>query len=268
MINVSERFRPKERKPYPPDNSPGFEEWFASRYQKEDNTSGIKYLPVMWTEYFKRCNYGQDRIGLKKLQMYLDTIKEPCFTICQYDDGCLIQTKGIKFYNMGAKGDYQLPLLCQPRGKVNVSKNLLANFIGKVTHPIRTGLLELKGKEGYFISTEQTGLESYTHILASSVFTLCPRGYGKTSFRIAEALEQGSIPVYISDEFLEPYGELFTKYGLTITEYDLPILNDILCAVPDWKVLELQMIGAEVYKQYFSFEGAYKYIIQSLNQSV
>jgi len=35
-----------------------------------------------------------------------------------------------------------------------------------------------------------------------SKFALCPRGYGKTSFRIQEALQYGAIPVYISDEYL------------------------------------------------------------------
>jgi hypothetical protein len=261
---IPERFRPKEKKPYPPDNSPGFEEWFAGRYRTEDNISGIKYLPVMWTEYFKRCNYGKDRIGLKKLQSFLETIKEPCFTICQYDDGCLVPTNGTKFYNMGAKGDYQLPLICKPHGRVNVGKNLLANFIGKVTHPIRTGLMDLKGKEGYFISTEQTGLESYTHILASSVFTLCPRGYGKTSFRIAEALEQGSIPVYISDEFLEPHGIDFNEYGVKIS--DVSKIEEVLSKLSCQEIECLQMDGKMVYENYYTFEANYKLIIQSLNK--
>lgn len=265
---IHERFRPKERKPYPPDNSPSFEEWFAGRYRKEDNKSGITYLPVMWTEYFKRCNYGKDRSGMNRLRTTLEAIKEPCFTICQYDDGCLIPTKGIKFYNMGTTGDYQLPLLCQPHGKVSAKKNLLASFIGKETHPIRKSVLDLKGREGHFISTDQTGLESYCHILASSIFTLCPRGYGKTSFRIAEALEQGSIPVYISDEFLEPHGINFSEYGIRIKGgASAEFINAWLRGISDEQITKLQKRGKEVYENYYTFEANYKLIIQSLNQT-
>ena len=37
-------------------------------------------------------------------------------------------------------------------------------------------------------------------LVAQSLFLLSPRGNGATSFRIFEALEHGSIPVYIFDD--------------------------------------------------------------------
>jgi hypothetical protein len=45
-----------------------------------------------------------------------------------------------------------------------------------------------------------TNSQAFRHIAAQSLFLLSPRGNGATSFRIFEALEHGSIPVYIFDD--------------------------------------------------------------------
>ncbi|KAJ1465033.1 hypothetical protein T484DRAFT_1866809, partial [Baffinella frigidus] len=39
----------------------------------------------------------------------------------------------------------------------------------------------------------------FRDVTAASVFSLAPRGNGASSFRIFEALEHGSVPVYIYD---------------------------------------------------------------------
>ena len=58
---------------------------------------------------------------------------------------------------------------------------------------------------GIYVS-ESLGRESFLDILTRSAFALCPRGYGKTSFRICESLEVGVIPVYIYDDPWIPFG--------------------------------------------------------------
>jgi hypothetical protein len=41
--------------------------------------------------------------------------------------------------------------------------------------------------------------------MADSVFALCPRGYGPTSFRLYEAMQMGCVPVYITDQAWLPF---------------------------------------------------------------
>lgn len=267
VLSIPAIFQQRELKHYPPGNINPFEEFFLDRYRPEDNNSDRIYLPVLWTEYFKYNHYGKHKRGMQNLQDFLNKLdrSKKYFSVIQYDDHCLSNTKhlDIKWVALGCRGDYQLPLLCQPHGKREVERNLFANFIGKRTHPIREQVFNLKGKD-YFISDQNTPIDAYTYIMASSVFTLCPRGYGKTSFRIAEALEQGSIPVYISDEFLEPMD--FERYGVKINPGE--DIDKRLREVESWQILHKQNKGKEVYEKYFSFEGAYNQVINYLNGQV
>lgn len=211
MIQVPEEFRPHQLKPYPPDNFEPFEEWFGKNYDPARNKSDREYLPIYWTSFYCNNHHGKHRRSMRHLQDFLDRLDrtKKYWTIVQYDDWILnnVSHLDLKVFGMGCKGDYQLPLVCQPHHyefKEN-GRPIFASFIGAVTHPIRQKMIdELKDKEDYFISTERTSLHTYCKIMSMSKFALCPRGYGKTSFRIQEALQYGAIPIYISDEHLSP----------------------------------------------------------------
>ena len=43
--------------------------------------------------------------------------------------------------------------------------------------------------------------------IKESYFSICPRGYGPTSFRLYESIQMGTVPIYISDKFFLPYIE-------------------------------------------------------------
>lgn len=207
---VPHEFTPKQLKPYPADNFEPFEEWFFKNYQPERNLSDRIYLPIQWTAFYCNNKHGRDKRFMKALQFYLNhhlDRNKKYFCVCQYDDRILndVSHLDLKVFGMGCKGDVQLPLVCQPHKYEfkETGRPIFASFIGSITHPIREQMVkELQGKDGYFISTEPTSLHSYCYIMSQSKFVLCPRGYGKTSFRIMEALQYGAIPVYISDEFL------------------------------------------------------------------
>lgn len=202
-------FTPKQLKPYPPDNNIPFEEWFFKNYDPDRNASDRIYLPVQWTAFYCNHKHGRDKSAMRSLQNWLNNLdrSKKYFTVIQYDDGILnnVSHLDLKVCGLGCEGDIQLPLVCQPH-KYDFKESgrpIFASFIGAITHPIRQRLVqELDGKEGYFISTENTGLHSYCYIMSLSKYVLCPRGYGKTSFRIQEALQYGATPIYISDEFL------------------------------------------------------------------
>lgn len=249
--------RPRESRPYPPDNSPPFEEWFLDNYDETRNKSDYVYLPILVTELNKLY------IRNKKVRWAVDAYfkeldkSKKYFLIVQHDDGVLFNCHGanIKVFGMGCKGDIQLPLVCQPH-KYEFKENgrpIFASFIGSITHPIRKRLVEeLKGKDGYFISTEPTSLESYCYIMSMSKFVLCPRGYGKSSFRIQEALQYGAIPVYISDEYLKLPD---------MWEY---MISDNVERISDNKLYYFQMNGKVAYKEYFTYSAVANMIYENL----
>lgn len=235
-VIVPGEFQQTVNKPYPEDNHIIFEQYFENFWNFGGNPNEIAYadfvskpvgiikegqkkieriyLPIFWTSYYMNNAYGSDKDAMKRLQDFLSTLNPSLkyFTIVQYDDGILNDLRHIDCHILGMGGgkiDSVIPLTATARPcmakPVGDSRKYIANFIGKITHPIRRRIIEtFQNKEGFYISTRNHSIEEYTRIIADSYFTLAPRGYGQTSFRIKEAYEQASIPVYISDHFLTP----------------------------------------------------------------
>jgi len=267
-VNVPLRFQPQINVVYPPDNNTEFERWFAQRFTGA-NTDRV-YIGVMWCGFQVNHNYGKDERAMLRLQSFIDTLptEYKYFTISQFDDGVGVDWKGkdVLVFDMSKRGEnhYPLPLIGEQHPyKFDVKKKYFANFIGNLTHPIREHARKLEGKEGFYISFKQHGIMDYCRVIAQSTFTLCYRGYGLNSFRIAEALQYGSIPVYISDEFIEAHNIQIDTYGVKVHESQLPELEQILADV----LLE-QVLGkhkeTDMDKIGFSYEGCYQKIIQHL----
>lgn len=260
-VQVPDHFQPKHPFAYPGDNDIDFERWY---YLHHKGSAGRVYLPVMWTAFY--CRQAKNILGLQK---FLDTLDKSLkyYTIVQYDDGILNDVSGldIKVFSMsGLPMDYPLPLLCQehkypPAGK----KDIFCSFVGRNTHPIRSEILKIK-QPGWHITDKVVKLPQFCDILSRSVFTLCPRGYGPTSFRISECMQFQSIPVYISDKFIEPHGIPFDTYGVTVQPGNVALLPYILSKI-DVEEKKHQVLTH--YKKYFSYE-ANKQIIDDLISTI
>lgn len=268
MIKVPEIFQPQINVVYPPNNFVEFERWFGEKYNG-CNTDRV-YIKIYWCGYQVNNNYGNDLVSMKALQYFVDTLPNDLkyFTISQYDNGVGVDWKGkdVLEFNMSKTGGnmYPLPLIGQPHPYVfNEEKKYIANFVGGLTHPIREHAKTLIGKEGYYISFDRHSPEDYCRIIAQSIFTLCYRGFGLNSFRISEALQYGSIPVYISDEFIEPHNIDINEYGYKINESDLHKLQEILKGELPF-VSKLSSVLQCYYEQYFTYEGCYNKIINYL----
>lgn len=255
---------------YPIDNSIDFERWYYESYRPEEERSRV-YLPVLWTSYHCAHKFGKDLRAINDLQRYIDGLdrNKKYYTICQYDDGPdingTIQLEGldIKVFGMaGGRNDFPIPLLCQPHGFTQQpKKDLLSSFVGRITHNQRGTMIKaLEGKDGHYISTKSHNMTEYCSIMARSVFALCPRGYGPTSFRIMEAVQTGAIPVYISDHFVLPYNRPF-DYGLLVEpEKDVcQVLSDI----PKPMITVLQQ-NLDRVKPLFTYHGCKAKILEEL----
>lgn len=259
-VLVPDQFRPKHPFAYPGDNDTEFERWYMENYT---GVEGRTYLPIMWTAYYCKMDRAHLKSGqLASLQKFLDNLdrSKKYFTIVQYDDGILNDLKDldIKVFSMSGKPmDYPLPLICKEHEPVIPVSNrdIFVSFLGRNTHPIRSEVLKIK-HPGWFISDKIQKLPEFCRTLARSVFTLCPRGYGPTSFRIKEAMQYGSIPVYISDVFIEPHWIDFNNYGVKVTPDQINDLPKILSEIN----VEGKQDAIKSIWPWFTFEGNKKII--------
>lgn len=256
----------------PPNNKIIFEEYFAQRFLSEKPEIDREYLEVCWTNYYVGKNYCND--DMSDLQNYLDALdrSKKYFTVCQWDDGIVNNVEGLDLYvfSSGGIGDYAYPLNCLPHPNLegsNFQKHILCSFVGAIygRHKVREIMDKiLRQKIGVFIS-ERLSFEDFYSVMQRSLFALCPRGYGKTSFRICEALQLDAIPVYIYDDPWIPFeDELdFEEYGVLCHVDELPALYDKLVdMVKDVNnIRSLIRRGGEVYRDYYSFDGCYNKIL-------
>lgn len=258
------KFQPHILPIYPPNNFKIFEEWFAGNY-KGCKTDRV-LLPFFPTSYWVNNNYAQDLVAKREAQDYIDSLPNDIkyFVICQYDDGCLIDWKGkdVLEFNMSKKIGVELPLLCMPHPyKFSGEKKYLVNFIGSRTHPIRDELEKYKGREGWYISYERHDIETYCRVISESIFTLCPRGYGSNSFRICEAMQYRSIPVYISDEFIRPFNDRIENWMVVADKNEIGELSERLQL---WDNATKGVFGITYYNKYYTYEGCFNEIIKYL----
>lgn len=276
MQYVTENLIIKTNHEYPPHNLMVFEEYFYKRYIEDKPFTSRTYLPIQWTSCYLARNCKKDSdgvyIGLIDIQNFLDALPrdKKYFTIVQYDDGILNDLSGFDIYKFasGGIGDYPIPLICMPYKKINKDRDIFASFVGTIKgrHPVREKMyFNTKDRSDYHIS-ELVNFDCFKDIMERSVFSLCPRGYGKTSFRINESLNLGSIPVYIYDDPWIPFFDEidFKNYGVLIHESDLHQIDDILKSYSTKQIEELREYGRYVYNEYFIYESCYNKILKKL----
>ena len=106
--------------------------------------------------------------------------------------------------------------------------------------------------------TEFTELESnnFKSIISTSYFSICPRGYGPTSFRLYESLALGSIPIYVSDEFILPFNEIidWNNMAVLIKPNEVKKIPKIIKSILDTeKYNEMLNYGQHCFEKYFNF---------------
>lgn len=268
---VPGKFRLPQHRPYPPNTVQMFEEYFAYNYTGECDRV---YLPVFWTSYYCVRNYGKDEKAVEELQGFLNNLdtSKKYFSVYQLDFGITLDVSHLDiifFAPCGNRVDFPIPLLCTPLNYdfefKDLTRDIFISFVGRETHFVRSILMRnLINKSGTYMSTGGHSPMTYSSILRRSVFALAPRGVGCTSFRILEAVYEGAIPVYISDEFVEPYGIDFNKYGVRIPLEDAHDTERILKEIPQEEILKKQRKLRQI-KSVFTYQFCMRYINNKLN---
>lgn len=264
MIPVPRIFQPKIRVEYPRHNWTIFEQWLIENLRHEN------YLPINWCGFFVNNDYGNNKRAMQGLQKFIDSLdrNKPMWTVTQYDLGILtdISKHNIKVFGSGGgRIDFPLPLICHPHGKKENKRDIFASFIGSKTHPIRNKLIELYSDHKDWVVTDlHYEIDTFCDVLSRSVFALSPRGFGLTSFRICEALEQGAIPVYISDEWIQPGNVDFNEYGVLVHADEIDELDAILSNISPAQIESKREAGRYYYEKMFSFNGCKQLILDNI----
>lgn len=266
-VDVPEKFRPHIITVYPPNNFEIFEEWFRENYIGCDTNR--MYLDIFPTSYWVNNDYGNNQIARKEIQDYVGSLPldKKYFSIAQYDNGFMLDWGGkdVLEFNMSKTNGVMMPLLCQPHPYTFDTMKLRAvSFVGSKTHKIRELMNVFKDNPDCCILFESVPIEEYCKILAESVYSLCPRGYGINSFRIQESLQYGAIPVWISDDFVHPWGLNFNDFGVLVNSRHAHPLPEILENIPQSEIESKQSKIKEVYEKYYTYEANLNHIIKYL----
>jgi hypothetical protein len=171
------------------------------------------YLPVFWWRWI--CNHPWGNYLRRKFinqvkQAILDDSKT--FTIVQVCQRQLATDLGKTIvFSTGRSNEnaLDLPLLCKPHLPPTPMPELkyLVSFAGRLdTHPIRKAMVQCFANvpNSYFYEGHLTTDLYATQILESAI-TLCPRGWGGSSYRFFETMQLGRVPFLIGDFDTRPF---------------------------------------------------------------
>ena len=287
VLMKNDVLRPASISPtYPPYHTGEYlEEYFFKRLNEENVQTDRQYIDVFWTNNF--CNSMFAGQQYQNIQEQLDSVLSldgKYFTVSQFDDGPFEKfPEDTLIFSAGGnrEGDniIPIPLICGsiPKELIpNKEKTILASFVGsRNTHPIRMDMCNhLSGKEGYKISAGNWSTEvpmdnfkRFLDITCSSKFGLAPRGYGKSSFRMYEILQLGTVPVYISDVHYLPWSDEldWNDFCVPVNEDEIEDIDAILKSIDDVEYNNLLENGKKVYEEYFTLEGMFKNIIKRIS---
>jgi hypothetical protein len=277
LYKYFQEFRPNPTYPtYPPYHQGRYlDQYFIEYFRNNKTNKNIFLIPVDWTTcYIQNFNLPllQEKIlSLDKNKRY--------FAVSQHDDAIkeYLPSNTLRFCAGGNSGGIPIPLVCSQipdKYKSNKEKDIFCSFVGSITHPIRQQMVNVLGNNSNYIlkykqwtdKVNDTELNEFMDITSRSIFTLCPRGYGKNSFRMYEAMQLGSIPVYIYDEDWRAFKDdiNWDEFSISVHTSQISQIDNILSKISDDKIKQMSKKAIESYNNVFSLESLSKQIIGKL----
>jgi hypothetical protein len=279
LYDYFEEFRPNPTYPtYPPYQTGKYlEDWFIDFFKTQKIEKEIYFLPIIWTTCY--IEFVKLPLLQEKL-LSLDPTKE-YFAVHQHDDSIreFIPFNLKKFSVGGLTGGIPLPPTCSdiPQKYIKFqNRDIFASFVGSTTpsNMVRNTMINfLKDDSDFYLhyrtwenTVEEDRMLHFFDVCSRSTFTLCPRGYSYSSFRMSECMQFGSIPVYIYDTDWRPFKHVINwdEFSISIHYSQLSNLKTILKSIPEEKVKQMSKNCIEYYKKYFTREAVSNLIISML----
>jgi hypothetical protein len=160
----------------------------------------------------------------------------------------------------------------------------LYSFFGELSHPylplehIRNKIKSIPLKRDVFIgSTLPSDLKrelrgnystsnEYELISRNSVFTLAPAGFGRWTYRFFQAIQWGSIPVLLSDDYIKPFEDSipYDQFCITLDEKNISEIDAILRSYTENEIKTLQTSLKEN-QCHFTYNAFFRNLCNKLN---
>jgi hypothetical protein len=286
QLILGKQFRPQTSHVYPPFKNGRYMEEYAYEYYQNNKVavgSSAIYIPIFWTNLQNHPGFQDMKAKYNALlQIAIDMENNRCsekpvyFTIVQHDDGPLLDLpKGTIIFG-ACTGTLPLPLIYEDITNTllmapRLKKDLLASFVGSITHPIRDAMCNAvkghndiicNGKNGWTPSVPSDLADQFIALTLRSKFCLAPRGYGRSSFRFFEAMLLDTIPVYIwDDKCWLPYKDCvaYSSFSVCIHANEIDNIYEILSSITDEEYDKMQYCMRNARKM-FTLEWMCKYI--------
>ena len=178
-------------------------------------------------------------------------------------DGAL---QNILVLSAGGYGHVPLPLLNQPEAPLQNlappgARRFFVSYVGSRTHAphsVRQWSIRLLWACCKLLGHDcpHHHGEGWRDVMRHSRFSLCPRGFGRSSYHIAETLQLGLIPIHVySDRPWLPYARVFHSCGYAASVFGLPRLLWRLVWLTDAEVLAREARARELAASHFSLAG-------------
>ena len=267
-------------------SGPRMDAYFFQYFEETSQLLPYIYIPVFWTDC-KNNAAGSDvdlenyKTAAEKFMEGLDRNRS-YFTLMQHADGfapvkvpsdlrVVVFDSGGTIamahpYDMNIIA-IPIPLLKQELHPSFVEKKRLGTFVGTIgteygKTETRPRLLAL-----YNGTFEFSGYrEDWPAFMESGHFSLAPRGYGPTSFRLYESLQLGLIPIYVWERFYWlPYQELIDWKQIAIV-VGRPFVRSVDRMVREAPVAAMQQKILQV-RHMFTYQYTSQYIVRVLAEA-
>ena len=273
FLSLGKQFRPGTSQVYPPFKHGRYMEEYAYEYFIQHDAAlqtDRVYIPVFWTNLQNHPGFSQMK---SRYQTLLDSAidseervaghKLTYFTVVQHDDGPQLALPPNTIVFGACTGTVPLPLIYEDTRETllkepRAEKVYLASFIGSITHPIRSMICDAIKPYADIVCNEKNIWSShvsdqlatqFSTITIRSKFCLCPRGYGRSSFRFFESMLLDTIPVYLWDDICWlPYQEEidYSTFSVCIPQKDVHRIHEILAAITEEQYADMMRKMQEV----------------------
>ncbi len=231
------------------------------------------YLPVYWTRWHLLHNYG--KTGQPELQAEVNRLiqdETKTFTICQYDDGPLVDVGNTTLFLSSRQTDagIDIPLISSSHRRpfLAPSKIYLASFLGRIsTHPVREQMAkQLEGRDDVYLYDGHKPPKAFVRDMLASYLALCPRGYGGSSFRFFEAIQLGIAALLIGDRDTRPFQKFIDWSTVSFFIDSSDDLNALLASLDRDGLLHMGLRARKLYKEKLDYQKWCPYVLRELKE--
>uniref|UniRef100_A0A7S4CF04 Exostosin GT47 domain-containing protein n=1 Tax=Eutreptiella gymnastica TaxID=73025 RepID=A0A7S4CF04_9EUGL len=233
-------------------------------------------LLIAWTDFwvFGNGHYPTEMVAALRRVVRPNV---PYITVSQNDQGItghcellMHDFPNILVLSAGGYGHIPVPLMTQP-GKLKHLKpfeerQYLVSFVGTLDHApndLRQRMhqyMESHANQDRFNYTAFRG-DGWEEVMRNSVASLTPRGFGRSAFHIAEAINMGLIPVYVYGETQwVPYEHMFHQFGFVVSVDNMDGWLKKFLKMGWDNLQKMEMRVSQISSSHFTFSGVMRQV--------